>query len=108
MPPKTYRDRIRSLRLTAGEDAMIRAKAHVTGLTFSAYLRRVGLGKRVRARPGQVDDDALYHLARIGNNLNQIARAMNTARKGARQPVAQERLEEVLEKLHVLLDRLCG
>ncbi len=107
MPPRTYRDRTRSLRLTAGEDALIRAKAHVVGLTFSAYLRHVALGKRIRARPGQIDEDAIYHLSRIGNNLNQIARAMNTARKGVRQPVAQERLAEVLEELHVLLDRIC-
>lgn len=98
------RSHFRSLRLTPGELAVIRGKAHAAGLPVSTYLRRVALGKRVRARRGQVDRDAIYHLSKIGNNLNQLARAANTAG----QVVAVELLEEALGELREVLDELVG
>jgi len=97
---------MRTLRLTRGEDALFRAKAHAAGLTVSELIRRLVLGKKIPARRGRFNEDGLYHLARIGNNLNQIARAMNTARKRGAPAVGLERLGEVLEELHVLLDEL--
>lgn len=91
-----------SLRLTAGERAVVRARAHAAGLTVSAFLRRAALGKRVRSRSGQVRRDAVYQLSKIGNNLNQLARAANTAG----QVRAMERLEAVLEELREALEEL--
>lgn len=69
---------------------------------MSAFLRRAALGKRVRSRSGQVRRDAVYQLSKIGNNLNQLARAANTAG----QVRAMERLEAVLEELREALEEL--
>jgi hypothetical protein len=93
-----------SLRLTAGERAVVRARAHAAGLTVSEFLRRAALGKRVRARPGQVRRDAVYQLSKVGNNLNQLARAANTAG----QVRAEELLEEALGELRAVLAELTG
>lgn len=80
----------------------MRARAHAAGLTVSAFLRRAAVGKRVRSRSGQVRRDAVYQLSKIGNNLNQLARAANTAG----QVRAMERLEAVLEELREALEEL--
>lgn len=69
---------------------------------MSAFLRRSALGQRVRARSGHVRRDAVYQLSKIGNNLNQLARAANTAG----QVRAAERLEAVLEELREALEEL--
>lgn len=98
-PTRTH---FRSLRLTPGELAIIRGKAHAAGLPVSTYLRQVGLGKKVRVRRGQIRRDAIYQLIRIGTNINQLARAANTAG----QVVEMELLEEALEELRAALDRL--
>lgn len=99
---RTTRTHFRSLRLTPGELAIIRGKAHAAGLPVSTYLRQAGLGRKVRARRGQIRRDAIYQLIRIGTNINQLARAANTAG----QVVALDLLEEALEELRAALDSL--
>lgn len=103
-PERARRVYFQSLRLTAGERAVIRARAHAAGLSVSAFMRRSALGQRVRARSGQVRRDTVYQLSKVGNNLNQLARVANTAR----QVRSEERLEEVLEELRAVLDELTG
>lgn len=102
--PRTTRSCLRSVRLTPGELAVLRGKAHTAGLPLSTYLRQAGLQKRIRARRGQAGRDAIYQLSKIGNNLNQLARAANTAG----QVVALELLEPVLEQLREVLEELKG
>lgn len=105
MPPaKTKRTHFRSLRLTPGELAVLRGKAHAAGLPVSTYLRQVGLKKKIRARRGQVERDAIYQLSKIGNNLNQLARAANTAG----QVVAFDLLEAALAELREAIEDLAG
>lgn len=68
------------LRLTADEAARMRARAEASGLSLSAYIRRSALDGAPPPAPaaGAGELRALYtELRRIGNNLNQIARAMN-------------------------------
>jgi hypothetical protein len=99
---KARRTYFRSFRLTRGELASLRAKAHAAGLPVSTYLRKVALGKKVPRRRGQLNRDAVYQLSKIGNNLNQLARAANTAG----QVVALERLEPAIEELREAIDAL--
>jgi len=103
---RSLRTHFRSVRFTRGELASLRAKAHAAGLPVATFIRRLILGKKMPVRRGRFDEDGLYQLCRIGNNLNQIARALNTARKQGSEPVGLERLGEVLEELHVLLEQL--
>lgn len=81
------KDKIVSLRFKPTELEKLDRKCKKVGLTRSAYISRKILSLPVQpARVPSVNWDAykvlnelLYHLPRIGNNLNQIARILNTA-----------------------------
>ena len=56
------------------------------GFTMSEWLRSLALGqdvkeKRKRRAPPKVDPELVRHLAKLGSNLNQIARAANTMKR---------------------------
>lgn len=62
------------------KDAVERRKE--IGFTMSEWLRSLALGqevkeKRKRRAPPKVDPELVRHLAKLGSNLNQIARAAN-------------------------------
>lgn len=99
---RTTRTHIQSVRLTPGELAVLRGRAHAAGLPLSTFLRDAALGKDIRARRGQLRRDAIYQVAKVGTNVNQLARAANTAG----QVVALELLEEALEDLRRALAHL--
>jgi hypothetical protein len=81
---KRQRNRRISLRYTDDEFNRIAAKADRAGLAVAAFLRASALdgdaGVRARRRP-PADHKALRQLlgecARVGNNINQIARRLN-------------------------------
>jgi hypothetical protein len=56
----------------------VREDARELGLPVSAYIRALSLGEAPRRRPGRVRREAIHHLARVGSNLNQLARFANT------------------------------
>jgi hypothetical protein len=71
------------VRFTEAEFADVAAKADRAGVALAAYLRAAALGHpglRAQRRP-PADHEALRRilgqLGRIGNNINQIARALN-------------------------------
>lgn len=72
------------IRTTAEEKLRWQALAENKGVSLSALVRSLLDGQRLRNRrePPKVDPVLLRDLARIGNNLNQLARAANR-----RQPV---------------------
>lgn len=72
------------IRTTAEEKLRWQALAENKGVSLSALVRSLLDGQRLRKRrePPKVDPVLLRDLARIGNNLNQLARAANR-----RQPV---------------------
>ncbi len=72
------------IRTTAEEKLRWQALAGNKGVSLSALVRSLLDGQRLRKRrePPKVDPVLLRDLARIGNNLNQLARAANR-----RQPV---------------------
>ena len=67
------------LRCTAAERAAVSATAKAAGVTVSALLREtLGLVRSRRRKPVPAVDPALIvAVARIGGNLNQIARQIN-------------------------------
>lgn len=74
-----------SIRFTADEFNRISARADDTGLCFAAFMRAAALdgnaGPRAQRRlptDHKVLRQLLGHAGRIGNNLNQIARALNS------------------------------
>lgn len=75
--PSTRRTVFKTFRLSPEERETLRRNASATGLPLSTYVRRVALGKKVRARRRFVDLDAIYQLYQIGKNLQQLRRVID-------------------------------
>jgi Mobilization protein NikA len=78
-PQKSPDDRATAafrVRLTAAERAQLDTKAAAAGCTLSRLARAALL--RYRLPPAPVTRDAVNELNRIGINLNQIARHLNS------------------------------
>ena len=89
------------LRLTDAEAARLRARADHRGLTVSAYVRSTALGGGEPTAPvadaGQLRD--MYaELRRVGNNLNQIARALNRYGLDGASPAAVRASLDALDR----------
>lgn len=73
-----------SLRLTEKEKEEIREKAEQLGLSVSDYVRSVLISSKSIRRKSRVDCEAIkqlvYEINKIGVNLNQIAKEVNSIR----------------------------
>ena len=96
------RGRTVGVRVTEAEAEELQERAQGARLSVGAYLRRRGLGQRVRmAAERRLGAMELRELNRIGVNLNQMARAMNA---GAGAPAGtREAVERVGELVAALL-----
>ena len=74
--PCNTRSEILRFRVTPEEREKIERKALGSYRTVSRYLRDCALGKEITVIPGV--DDLASELRRVGNNLNQITRAINS------------------------------
>ena len=72
--PKSYEI---CLRLSAEEKERLEHSARPCGLSKTAYLRRLILGKEVKALPSQEIKALRTEVHKIGVNINQIARSVN-------------------------------
>ena len=88
-------------RATEEEKDRIIKKVDASDLSISEYLRRCALDKKIVAVNGL--DDLARELRAIGNNLNQITRAVNS---GYVQAVNLQETEEVLGQLWQSLNSL--
>ena len=88
-------------RATEEEKDRIMKKVDASDLSISEYLRRCALDKPVIVMEGV--DQIAYELRAIGNNLNQITRAVNS---GYIQAVNLQETEEVLGQLWQSLNSL--
>ena len=88
-------------RSTEEEKHRIMKKVDASDLSISEYLRRCALDNPVIVMEGV--DQIAYELRAIGNNLNQITRAVNS---GYIQAVNLQETEEVLGQLWQSLNSL--
>jgi len=63
------------LRVTLAEKEAIAAKSEAQGQTVADFLRQRALDYRLRQTP--LEKERLRHFARMGSNLNQLARWAN-------------------------------
>ena len=98
---KEIRNSILKFRATEEEKDRIMKKVEASDLSISEYLRRCALDKKIVAVNGL--DDIARELRAIGNNLNQITRAVNS---GYIQAVNLQETEEVLGQLWQSLNSL--
>lgn len=89
------------IRLTPSEAEALQTRAQAAGLSVTEYARRMMAHGQVRVVQSQEPDFAvLDQLRRIGVNLNQLARAMNTS--GQEAP---DGLGDLCRKIESLIDR---
>ena len=78
-----------TLRLNAAEYAHLCQQAKAAGLKKEPFIRTLIMGVNLRPRPPDEYAEIRRQLAAIGNNINQIARAVNArgfaAKKGSRR-----------------------
>ena len=71
------REKVVPVRFHDAEWEYLRELAESCGLPTSTYLREIALGYQPKERPSQVEEAAVYHLAKIGANLNQLQAKIN-------------------------------
>lgn len=64
----------KSIRFSPAEYESINLELEKTNLSFSSFTRNLLLKKKINSK---TDDKLILEINRIGNNLNQIARAVN-------------------------------
>lgn len=77
MSEKRKRTKVRSVRFTPEEWEMVQERSREARTTMGRYLRESGLANGKRVRSTSIEDDLIYQLSRIGNNLNQLAHRAN-------------------------------
>ena len=72
-----------TLRLSPSERATLEEKAASVGLKLSPYLREAGLKKTIQPKNPipEINRATYVELGRIGNNINQIAKAAHISIK---------------------------
>lgn len=102
-PPKRARPVRKTLSFTPQEWERIERRMTASEATsFTSFAREAVLEGRVVVRPVTIEADALrVELSRIGNNVNQIARQVNTEREAGRDDVAS--LRQLLREIQALL-----
>ena len=70
-----------TVRCTEDERDKIRGRAEQHGLPLSDYVLRSALGKKIVVINGL--DEVVRQMKAIGNNINQLARAVNEGRLNA-------------------------
>lgn len=78
-----------TLRLDDSEFFLLQSLCKKTGLDTSKLVRSLLQGAIVQERPSADYRDLCWRMDRIGNNINQIARHINTARGATGKDVAE-------------------
>ena len=86
------------IRVTPDEKRLIESKASAQEQTVTDFLRQRALDYRLRQSP--LEKERIRQLARIGSNMNQIARWANTYKKRAEAVEVITRLILLERELH--------
>jgi hypothetical protein len=100
--PQVARPHQRVIRFTDVELAQLRERARITGRPLARYVRETALGVVPEVPRGAADAELIRHLARVGNDLNQLAREANAGHAFD----SAEKLDAALAALNAVLDRL--
>jgi succinylglutamate desuccinylase len=70
----------------------------------AAYLREIALKGKIIERPPSITLNHYLELNRIGNNINQLTRQVNSGEANIFHRKTKRELEEILIKLSVLIE----
>ena len=93
------------MRVTPDEKKLIESKASAQGQTVTDFLRQRALDYRLRQSP--LEKERIRQLARIGANMNQIARWANIYKKRAEAVEVITRLIMLERELHEVENETC-
>lgn len=96
------KDKRVTIRFSDDEYELLKQKADDFDITLSNYIRKKALGNRERIT-NKCTKELLYHINRIGNNLNQIAKQCNI-NQSVDKLVLKE-LVEIERQLNKLLEQ---
>lgn len=100
------------VRLTDAEKRDIEARAERAELSVSRFLVKSGLDEARAIDPEErrLRERALFELRKVGVNLNQIAYALNAARRSARgeSDVSAAEVKEITGELKAVLEFVKG
>ena len=93
-----------TIRLTADEYAHVKQLSKDSGLKMEPAIRRLIMGVNLYPRPPDEYAEIRRQLAAIGNNINQIARAVNARGFASGEDIAaitaaQETIWNITERL---------
>lgn len=93
-----------TIRLTADEYAHVKQLSKSSGLKMEPAIRALVMGVNLRPRPPDEYAEIRRQLAAIGNNINQIARAVNARGFATKEEIAvitaaQEMIWTIAERL---------
>lgn len=109
--PKSELGEVRSNRVTVRfsekELEQVSGKAQLVGLEVSAFLREAALGRKVSVQASSfpVNVQTYDQLRRIGVNLNQLIRAVNS---GAIVGIESENISELRNLVEKVGLEICG
>lgn len=94
------RDITKRIRLSNGEWEAIREKMRETEQCFSDYARACLLDTHTKSRKTPINRAFIAELCRCGNNINQVARHLNTTKSLDRVALSMlSRIETHLKEL---------
>jgi len=88
------------VRMTTDEMADIRGRANELGISMSSFMRKAALNQRIIIK---TDKEMIRQIHYLGNNINQIARQLNTYSDGLIIADAYKQMEEYKEVLQNML-----
>jgi wyosine [tRNA(Phe)-imidazoG37] synthetase (radical SAM superfamily) len=101
-----------NIRVNADEYAQLLAEAEKAGVSVSTFVRESSLRKKLKARPSLIDSEAWIELARVGNNLNQIAKHLNVAKRSGGDDAVLDavavELDDLRRLINVMRSKLMG
>jgi hypothetical protein len=83
--------------------SLLRAKSNMCNMSLSDYMIRCGLKQHISPPQSKIDQDFIRELSRIGNNLNQIAHALNSEQKSSSLTAPMQNIAEELKQLRGLI-----
>jgi Bacterial mobilisation protein (MobC) len=91
--PALVRNNLLPVRLSDVELEMFRSRAEDLGIPIAELMRRNGLMRPIPKRLSRITIQTYRELSRVGTNINQLSKAINTALKSGQQiQIDQEEL----------------
>mgnify|MGYP002959259436 CR=1 FL=1 len=89
------------IRLTDNEKNHLQRQAANAGLKMEPFIRKLIMGVNISPRPPSNIVNLIREVNRIGNNINQIAKKVNTT--GDLYPEEMQELKEMVKELWRIL-----